>query len=597
MTRTGLPAALAVVTVMAMATAMASPARATGSYVTPSARLEHETIGLEQVTMLVIEVKSDRRASVVFEPDFRLENLEVVGRPSRSNMSSFTNGRLTRSDALIWTLRPLAVGPAHVKVIRVTIDERIFVLDDLSLSVQEEPVEVEQPQARRSPFDDLDEMMDPFSRRRGRRSQPAPQPKVFLRAEATPRDPYVGQQVLYTLYLFTQADVAAIEPAEMPDFNGLWVHELPESNQRSTVLTDVGDERYGRAVMLRKALFPLRDGEIEIGPMSARMAIKVPASSFYGPLLDRVEQIQRTSNKVTLDVRPLPPAPAGYDGAVGQLELAVDLQPAELKVGEAASLEVRLEGEGHIQGLEAPELAELDGLRRFPPEQSGGSTITGHRVRGERSWTYVLVPDTEGRWELGPIDYPYFDPVAGEYKVATSEPRVLLARPQELASMEATVPATPETETAETSQTPPRPVVGPFRSRPWLFGLVALVPVLLVLALRGVRGGARHRQEARELKERLRTATEMRRPRRAAEQVEAAWRDYLARRWQIDSPGTADAWGDLLEERGAEPAAAEQMDRLAEDLRYLRLAPELSSTRAVRQDLLQRSLRLLRLLG
>ena len=39
------------------------------------------------------------------------------------------------------------------------------------------------------------------------------------------------------------------------------------------------------------------------------------------------------------------------------------------------------------------------------------------------------------------------------------------------------------------------------------------------------------------------------------------------------------------------------MDRLTEDLRYLRLAPELSSTAAVRQDLLQRSLRLLRLLG
>ena len=592
MTRAGHAAGLAMALATAPAlTAMASPALAAGSYLSPSARLEHETIGLEQVTVLVIEVKSDDRASVAFEPDFRLENLEIVGRPSRSNMSSFTNGRLTRSDALIWTLRPLAVGPAHVKVIRVTIEERIFVLDDLSLEVQEEPVEMEQPRARRSPFDDLEEMLDPFGRRRGRRPEPAPQPKVFLRAEATPRDPYVGQQVLYTLYLFTQADVAAIEPAEMPEFNGLWVHELPESNQRSTVLTDVGDERYGRAVMLRKALFPLRAGEIEIGPMSARMAIKVPASAFYGPLLDRVEQIQRTSNKVALDVRPLPPAPAGYDGAVGRLDLQVDLEPAELEVGEAASLKVTLEGEGHIQGLEAPELAQLEGLRRFPPEQSGGSTITGHRVRGKRTWTYVLVPDAAGRWELGPIDYPYFDPAAGEYRVATSEPRVLLARPEKVASVETPKPAAPETETA------PKPAAGPFRSRPWLFGLVALVPVLLVLALRGVRGGARHRQETRELKERLRTATETRRPRRAAEQVEAAWREYLTRRWQIDSPGGADGWGDLLEERGVEPAAAEQMDRLAEDLRYLRLAPELSSTRAVRQDLLQRSLRLLRRLG
>lgn len=569
----------------------APPARA-ASYLTPSARLEHELIGLEQTTVLVIEVESDARASVAFDPDFRLENLEIVGRPSRSNMSSFTNGRRTRNDALIWRLRPLAVGPAYVKAIRVTIEERIFVLDDLSLEVQEQPVETERP-TRRSPFDDLEELMDPFGRRSGRRPQPAVQPKVFLRAEATPRNPYIGQQVLYTLYLFTQADVAAIEPAEVPDFNGLWVHELPQTKQSSTVLTDVGDERYGRAVMLRKALFPLRTGAIEIGPMSARMAIKVPSSGFYGPLLDRVEQIQRTSNKITLDVQPLPPAPDGYAGAVGRLDLEIDLEPAELEVGEAATLEVKLSGEGHIQGLEAPTLSDLAGLRRFPPEQNGSSEVAAGRVRGERIWTYVLVPDTAGRWELGPIEYAYFDPAAGEYRLATSEPRVLVAR------AEAVAEASPAEEIAPEpgGEAPDMPAGGPLRSRPWLIGVFALVPVLLVLALRGVRGSSQRRQEKRELKERLRAATDTRRPRQAAHEVEKAWREFLARRWEIDSPGPADGWGDLLEERGVEPAAAEQMDRLAEDLRYLRLAPELSSTQAIRQDLLQRSLKLLRLLG
>ena len=494
--------------------AAAVPASASSSHVAPKAVLTHQVIGVEQTTTLVIEVESSGLASVAFQPHFELENLDIVGRPSRSEKMSYANGRVTRNDSLSWRLRPLEVGPGRVFAIRVEIGDKVFILDELAVVIQEDPVEMQRGSLR-SAFDELDEIWDPFGRRRSR-STPRVQPKVFLRAEATPREPFVGQQVLYTLYLFTQADVGAINPEKLPEFSGAWVHEIPQPEQQRAEMVEIQEERYGRVVLLRKALFPLREGPLEFDPVTARMVIKVPERSVFGPLLDRTEEIERTSNRVSIDVKALPDPPDGFEGAVGRLALEVDLEPTELEMGQAATLKVSLTGEGHIQGLATPKVDELDGVRRFPPEQGGGARVVGNRVKGERSWTWVLVPEAPGRWEVPAIRYPYFDPTTGEFKVASSEPKTLVAKAEAGAARVAVRVPEAEPEGAVPATSAPGDLAAKLAARPWVLGALVLVPVLLVLALKGVRSGSRRRHEAQQLRERLRVAAAERRPRQVA---------------------------------------------------------------------------------
>ena len=68
-----------------------------------------------------------------------------------------------------------------------------------------------------------------------------------------------------------------------------------------------------------------------------------------------------------------------------------------------------------------------------------------------------------------------------------------------------------------------------------------------------------------------------------------AWRRRLL------PPGTpSTTWAERLASAGAEREAAAELARLADDLHYLRYAPQLSATAALQREAVERSRRLLR---
>jgi hypothetical protein len=129
---------------------------------------------------------------------------------------------------------------------------------------------------------------------------------------------------------------------------------------------------------------------------------------------------------------------------------------------------------------------------------------------------------------------------------------------------------------------------------PWLALPLGLALVLTLV--RRQRGGPRisDRPSTRRLEERLREAEAEGRPRQAAAHIEAAWRDFLSESWEIPAASPAPRWREILAARGADPEAARELGELADDLQYLRQAPQLSAAGALQSEALARSRRLLR---
>ena len=115
-------------------------------------------------------------------------------------------------------------------------------LEDQEIQVQQEPTRL----AQRPAGDEWREE-DPFERFFGRIRRPwsrePEEPPVFVRAELEPRRAVVGQQALYTVYLYTRQDIGAISPTVVPDFRGFWVRDVPLPNRLETDLVDVGGRR------------------------------------------------------------------------------------------------------------------------------------------------------------------------------------------------------------------------------------------------------------------------------------------------------------------------------------------------------------------
>jgi hypothetical protein len=553
-----------------------------------SARLQPGVIGVNELAHLSIEVQGDGFGNRGFEPTFELENLEVVGGPNSSQSFRFVNGAASRSLTLSWVLRPLAIGPASVRSIQVQVDDTVYAPPDQEIEVQHDTVgraDGREPAPSRDPFEDF---FSGFERRRPR----APNRQVYLRAEVQPKDPYVGQQALYTLYLLTQTSVTSISPEKLPDFSGFWVRELPQPEESEVEMVEIDGERFRRVAVLRRALFPLRPGATELEPAKIQLGVRIPDSTF-GSMFFQNEVWRRDSNPIGLTVRELPEgAPPGYTGAVGELAVTTALEPRSVAAGDAATFTVTLSGAGHLQGLPAPALPELSGLRTFPPQQRSDETLAGTRVRGRRSWSYVLVPEAPGEYVLPEIEVPYFDPSTAEYRVARAPVSALTVSAPALpaAAVEPAEADSPPAPIAASAGSPPDTALAWDRILPWV--LVVLLVGMLAAFLR--RGGlhAAGASPAGNLQHHLRQAGAKIKPREAAALIEDGWRHFLEARWNIPTGTPSTQWGRLLSETGAPADAAEALVQLADDLHYLRYAPQLSDTAALQEELILRSTKL-----
>src|SRR5215208_5974747 len=204
------------------------------------ARLEPEVVGVGETAVLTIEVEGDSFGRFTFRPTFELDNLEEVGGPYQSDNISIVNGSFSRTLRISWQVRPIRPGRAAVRAMRVQLRGQTLSLGDREIEVraaasgsppgrggygQEDDRDGRQPDAEDQeeeeppdPFDrffgssPLRRLLEPFERSR--------EPRVFLRAEITPEHPWVGQQVLYNVYLYTREDITAINPESIPSFHG-----------------------------------------------------------------------------------------------------------------------------------------------------------------------------------------------------------------------------------------------------------------------------------------------------------------------------------------------------------------------------------------
>jgi tetratricopeptide (TPR) repeat protein len=132
---------------------------------------------------------------------------------------------------------------------------------------------------------------------------------------------------------------------------------------------------------------------------------------------DTSEAFEIKSDAPAITIKPLPPgAPASFAGAVGQFLLDSKIVPQSVKVGEPITWTLTLTGTGNWPDI--PNFAPRDVSKAFHAitSQPKRAIKEGTLFEGELTQDIVLVPTETGTYRLGPIDWTYFDPAAGEYK-------------------------------------------------------------------------------------------------------------------------------------------------------------------------------------
>ncbi len=395
-----------------------APGAAAEQPTTATAVLEPAVIGVGELASFTITVTSGGFGGLDAQPAFELDNLEVVGAPSESRNQSWMYGKTSSKLQLTWRLRPKGVGPARVRSIALTVAGQALRLSDKEIEVRQEPPPRPQPAPGRpgapgsrsfDPFEDLLRGSG-LGRRRNPSAAEVARPKVYLRAELQPAAVYAGQQTTYTLWLYTQTDVGAYQPTRLPAFKGFWVREIPQPAELKPDWLEPNGERIARFAILRRALFPLQAGRFPIEAAEVDLVARMAEIGPFGTPFGRSETLHLKTEPMALEVLALPPAPPGFTGAVGDLTVSARLDRSTIAVGEAATLTIRSTGHGNLQSLRAPQLPIPDGIRIFPPRQESAERLTDGSLVSSQEWSYVLVAERPGSFELPALALPYFDP-------------------------------------------------------------------------------------------------------------------------------------------------------------------------------------------
>jgi hypothetical protein len=128
-------------------------------------------------------------------------------------------------------------------------------------------------------------------------------------------------------------------------------------------------------------------------------------------------------------IRPLPPAPEGFLGAVGQFEVTSDVEAEDIRVGESLSWRVTLSGTGNwpaISGLPGRQVSRDFQVIGEPEQTEGADSSLFERTLSE---TVTLVPQRAGRYVLGAFEVVAFDPNTGRYVRHVAPPITLEVLP------------------------------------------------------------------------------------------------------------------------------------------------------------------------
>ena len=225
---------------------------------------------------------------------------------------------------------------------------------------------------------------------------------VALVAELTKDEVYVGEQVLLDFIIYTRHNIESYKIERSPDFKGVFSEDVRDLG-KSTTNKKLKGVPYTTKLVRRLLLSPQQEGEIEIDPMTMRIAVDKGVFNY------KVETI--ASNLLKLKIKPLPtPSPDDFSGTVGEYLLQANVNQNRLTTDETFKLKVDIKGKGDVKRIAAPNLnLPEEQFDIYDPRITENSYEENSEKFYIKSFEYLISPKEAGEFLFAP-SFTFFNP-------------------------------------------------------------------------------------------------------------------------------------------------------------------------------------------
>jgi hypothetical protein len=252
--------------------------------------------------------------------------------------------------------------------------------------------------------------------------------EMFVAVEFDKKTAYRGQPILATVKIYTRQNISGFDEVKFPAFNGFWSQEVETPSNVNFQRVNLDGRIYNMGILKKYLLFPQRTGDIEIEPFEIVVLTQQrggrPQSmfdEFFGTFQTVRKRLASKTN--TLKIRDLPPnAPPSFTGAVGKFNIEATFDKTEIKTNEAANLKVRVAGSGNLRLIETPKVQFPGGFEVFDPKTTDRINTTLQGATGSKIFEYVAIPRAPGNFDMGTLEFTYFDPTLEKYVTLRSKP-------------------------------------------------------------------------------------------------------------------------------------------------------------------------------
>lgn len=374
----------------------------------------------------------DARANDFHGPSFKGFSLRSGPNTSSSSSYSFVNGQMTSSVQTVYsyTLTADVVGTFTVDAASCSVDGKR--ISSKSIEIR---VEKSDPSRRAQQQQSRQQTYDPWVQQ-AQSAQEIDEKSLFARASVNKNNPYQGEQVIVTYKIYTQVPISQFAIDKLPGNRGFWSEDLSEGSQIKQYEETVDGRRYQVAEIRRGALFAQEIGRLTIEPLDLNVLAMVQRQRrrtgsifdlFDDPFFSAREAVERplSTNRIPLNVRPLPTSPDEFSGAVGRFEVQGGLSLGKVKANEAVSYRLTVNGSGNLMLINPPTPDFPSVFEVYDPRIEDNIKRGPNGISGSRTYEWVLIPRSQGNYIIPEFRFVFFDPANGQYVTRTIDKQTI----------------------------------------------------------------------------------------------------------------------------------------------------------------------------
>jgi len=381
-----------------------------------TASVDATKIGIDDVLIYTIKIKGNNNPNV---PDIPQNKNFKITQSQRGSEFSMINGLSSYYTNFTFYLSPKQIGMLKLAPVSYVYNGKTYKTKGFNIEVVKGRIKASNSNRRmgnrglRSLFDDSFE--DAFNSPFRRRTQPKQEIDVFLKTNISKQEVNKGEQILFTIYLYSRNRLTNVNLISDQSFPGFFQEWKPLDRQIDSSNKEYNGKIYQVYKIREVALFPTKIGELTI-----------PSLKFAVNLYDPYAFAFSNSKKIFLTTKEVKIQSTNFKGqfglTVGSYTMNLSVPKKKIDINEILTVKLKIEGIGNIKTVPIPEFEPNPFFKVFEPVIKREFHFSKRGVEGSISSEMTLNFKKKGAILLPSLKLKVYDPYKKKIIVLKTQP-------------------------------------------------------------------------------------------------------------------------------------------------------------------------------